>query len=424
VTPEHPADSSKEDIMTDKRSGSTPPEGPGTEYVERIEEYVDNSRQRRVLAVLLALLVLLLIASGYFVARLTRPQGTPTQASLPEGMTWVRSIYGWGNGRNQQLAGPTDVSIAADGTIWALSEHHVIVAFNPDGTMKRAIQPKIGASFEGISVADTGNIFVADFGGGITEFKPDGTVVTTWKVELPNEVDVRNGKIAVAAANGVAVFTPDDKILAQFGTRGQGPDQFDLPHGILQGADGTLYVSDTHNRRVEAFDPTGRLLWTSGAGPRPASADWRSADASASLFELPAGLTMDGAGRLVVIDPFKFQIIVLDAKTGKLAKVGTKKAVYGDFGQADGLFNYPTGIAYDKTRDWFVIADTANNRLQIVRIPGSGGSPVAALAAAYSPPVLVCLIPLALLLVALALVAMRRRRERLAATSAEAPPNE
>src|SRR5580698_9716947 len=34
---------------------------------------------------------------------------------------------------------------------------------------------------------------------------------------------------------------------------------------------------------------------------------------------------------------------------------------------------YPTGIAYDKTRDWFAVADTSNNRVQIIRLPGTGG---------------------------------------------------
>jgi sugar lactone lactonase YvrE len=241
-------------------------------------------------------------------------------------------------------------------------------------------------------------------------FSPDGKLLATYRVQLPNEVDVRDGKIAVAAANGVAVFTADDRILAQFGTRGRGEDQFDLPHGIALAQDGNIYVSDTHNRRVRAYTPSGRLIWSLGEGARGDNKDWRSVETSGT-FELPAGMTIDGAGRIVLVDPFKFEIIAVDAKTGKVARADGKLARYGDFGQADGMFNFPTGIAYDRTRDWFVVADTQNNRLQIVRLPGSGGSIVAPLMSSFSPPMLVCFLPLLLLLIAAIVMVMRRRRE-------------
>jgi sugar lactone lactonase YvrE len=411
--------------MTDNNPEPTPSDAAGPVYTEQVIEYVDNRRQRAVLIALLILLFLLLLGVAYWVFALTRPAGQPTKSQLPSGMTWVRSIYGWGNKPDQALASPSDVAMGPDGTIWTISGHHEIIGFNPDGSAKRVIYPKVGVSLEGIAVAENGDLFIADFGGMVYQFKPDGTLVSSWKVQLPNEVDVRGGKIAVAAANGVAVFTADDKILAQWGSRGSGNDQFDLPHGILLGPDGAIYVSDTHNRRVRAFSSAGRMTWSAGTGPRAASQDWRSPDASSSLFELPSGLTMDGAGRLVVVDPFKFQVIVLDAKTGKQARENGdtgKLAVYGDYGLEDGLFAYPTGIAYDKTRDWFAVADTGNNRIQIIRIPGSGGSRLAPLIGGFRWPMCIFCLPLILLLIAAIVAATRRRRERLLEeTAPEAP---
>jgi hypothetical protein len=127
----------------------------------------------------------------------------------------------------------------------------------------------------------------------------------------------------------------------------------------------------------------------------------------------------------VLVDPFKFQIIALDPKTGKMAReprtngVG-KLAAYGEFGQNDGLFYYPTGIAYDKTRDWFAVADTGNDRIQIVRIPGSGGSSVARVIGGFRLPMLVFLLPLSLLLAAAyAAIARRRMLARMAAAPEE-----
>lgn len=358
----------------------TPETTPGIqepgEYTETVVEYVDNRRQRRVLAVILGVLVLLLVVVAYGVLRLTRPSTAPTTAELPSGVTWVRSLYGWGTQADQQLEAPTDVAIGPDSTIWAISGHSHIVGFNPNGTVKRVIEPKGIVSLEGISVDEDGNLWTADFGGQVLEFRPDGTFVTKWQVELPNVVDVRDGKIAVGSTKGIAVFTPDDQVLMQLGgTRGTDKEQFDVVHGILLGPDGSVYVSDTQNRRVKAYSKDGRLLWISGTAPNredSSTVDIRRASDPKNPFEMPAGMTMDAKGRIVLVDAFKFKIIVLDAETGKVAKEHDKtSAMYGDYGATDGLFNNPTGIAYDKNRDWFAVADTSNNRIQILRIPES-----------------------------------------------------
>ncbi len=412
------------DSLRQADAGAADGESGPAKYVEEVVEYVDNKRQRAVLAGLLVVLFLLLLGVSFWVVRLTRPASAPRRAALPGGMEWVRSIYGWGKLPNQQLVAPTDVAVGPDGTIWCLSEHRTIVAFNPDGSAKRVVQPRIGASLEGISVDENGDVFVADYGGQIIHFKPDGSAAATWSVELPSELDVKAGRIAVAAAKGVAVFTLDDQILAKFGTRGQGKDQFDLPHGIVQTSD-RLYVSDTQNRRVKAFTSVGRPLWVAGEAPdrtKPGAGDIRSADTSNAPFELPAGMTTDGKGRLVLVDAFKFQIIALDPSTGQVAHDSSKhKAVYGDQGGADGYFMYPTGISYDRTRDWFVVADTGNDRLQVVRIPGSGGGALSRVAGTFSLPMCVFLIPLLLLLIALILAARRHRRDLRQRLTARAP---
>lgn len=149
-------------------------------------------------------------------------------------------------------------------------------------------------------------------------------------------------------------------------------------------------------------------------------ADTRSQNPSmtANPFLLPSGMTMDGSGRIVLVDPFRFRIAVVDPKTKDIAREpGSngrpgRQAFYGDQGSADGFFNYPTGIAYDKTRDWFAVADTFNNRVQIVRIPGSGGGALAPVIGAFRLPMCVLCVPWILLLAAALVLASRRRRNR------------
>ncbi len=404
--------------MSDDLNPAQEPSEPTYEYVETVVEYVDNKRQRVVLGLVLVLLFVLLLGLSFLVLRLSHGTNPPAAEDVPDGITWVRSIYGWGNKPEQALVTPTDVAIGPDGTIWCTSNHEAIVGFNPDGTLKKLLQPKGTASIEGLAIDEKGNIFAADYGGQILEITPEGSVVDTWMVELPSEIDVRDGKIAVAGAGGIAVFTPDGEVLLQMGSRGSGDDQFDLPHGILIGDDGTIYVSDTQNRRVRAFSPQGRLLWSNGTAVNREAGevvDNRDKKNDKLPFELPSGLTMNGKGQLVLADPFKFQIIVLDAKTGKIAKQSGSDglpATFGDFGTNDGLFVYPTGVAYDKSRDWFAVADTGANRVQIIRLPNSGGSALAPIVRSFRLPMCVFAIPLLLLAIAVGALISRRRRER------------
>ena len=53
------------------------------------------------------------------------------------------------------------------------------------------------------------------------------------------------------------------KYLLQWGTRGSGPGQFQLPHNIAVDAQGRVYVTDRDNRRIQVFDANGKFI-TSG----------------------------------------------------------------------------------------------------------------------------------------------------------------
>jgi phage tail-like protein len=71
------------------------------------------------------------------------------------------------------------------------------------------------------------------------------------------------------------------------GGQGSDPGQLDSPHGLLVGRGGVLYVADTGNRRVQAFDLRTmqvRGLWDRG-------------------FQQPWDLAEDSAGRVYVADP-------------------------------------------------------------------------------------------------------------------------
>ncbi len=369
-----------------------------------------SQRLRTALALILALLVLLLLTLSAFVVRLMTPVGTPEKAELSEGMEWVRSMYGWGKRENQQLYGPTDVAIAPDGAIWVNDpQRFQLIGFNPDGSYRALIHKGPGYMMpQAFDISDDNEIYIADFGAQkIRVFTPENEELRSWDSSLPTEVAVQGDRVVVGQRDGVAVYDTKGTLIQSWGSRGKGDDQVDIVRGVAIGPDGSIYISDTQNHRVKAYTANGKPKWTYPT--RAQMEKWAKEAAEGKKtekpFQLPAGMTFDGAGRLVLVDPFEFEIMVLDPETGKVEKT------YGEYGEKDGKFGYPTSIAYDRTRDWFAVADTANNRVQIVRIEGSGGGLLSGVARATVGPVWVCAIPLVLLLLALA-VASRRRATR------------
>jgi DNA-binding beta-propeller fold protein YncE len=80
------------------------------------------------------------------------------------------------------------------------------------------------------------------------------------------------GEIYVTDGYGnarVHKFTPDGRLLLSWGEPGFGPGQFQLPHGIAVDHQGTVYVADRENSRIQLFTPEGCHLatWTDVARP-------------------------------------------------------------------------------------------------------------------------------------------------------------
>lgn len=407
--------------MPDSSNGSpnTQP-GQGAEYTETITVVQDTRRQRFVMAVILVLLILLLVGLIGSVVYLATPKGS-RQVKAPSGITWVRSIYALMPGAHYDLNAPSDVAIDPSGGIWTTNGSVAVFGFHPDGQAKGVIIPPrqdvVGGfkTIEGLNVGPDGRIFVTDESRNrLLVFDKNRRFQQEVSIGYPIGVaSITADKVAVTGAGGVAILGLSDTtptILAKFGSRGKGPDDFDLPKSIAVGKDGTLYIADTENQRVSAYTQTGRRLWTTG---RPVSQKDNAAGAK-SPFQLPTGVTVDGNGRVIVTDAFWFKVYALDPKTGKITKS------WGDYGNQDGYFSYPSAIKYDAARDWFVVADTANNRLQIIRIEGSGGSVLSTARRWAAYPWWACLIPLLLLLLALVIYVLRRRAEK-AKSDAEEP---
>jgi DNA-binding beta-propeller fold protein YncE len=80
------------------------------------------------------------------------------------------------------------------------------------------------------------------------------------------------GEIYVTDGYGnarVHKFSPEGRLLLSWGEPGSLPGQFQLPHGIAVDHDGTVYVADRENSRIQLFTADGCHLatWTDVARP-------------------------------------------------------------------------------------------------------------------------------------------------------------
>ncbi len=120
--------------------------------------------------------------------------------------------------------------------------------------------------------------------------QPNPCCQTWWPAIDPNTGNVW---VADAFANQYWIFAPDGRFLEAWGTPGSGPGQLDLSThrggppqsagGIAFAPDGSFYVADTGNHRVQKFD-TKRHLVTS----------WGTFGSGDGQFGLPFGVVTDG----------------------------------------------------------------------------------------------------------------------------------
>ena len=71
-------------------------------------------------------------------------------------------------------------------------------------------------------------------------------------------------------------FTRDGELIQSWGQPGKAaPGEFHLPHTIAIAPDGTLYVSDRANARIQIFTPDGKFIgmWTGMGGPNDMALD-------------------------------------------------------------------------------------------------------------------------------------------------------
>jgi len=142
-----------------------------------------------------------------------------------------RVLRSWGAG---DFKLPHSIRLDPAGNVWTVdASSSQLIKYSPAGrkllTLSVGEQPETGGPFNGttdVAFAKNGHIFITDGYGNAR----------------------------------VLEYSADGKRLHQWGTAGNGPGEFNLPHALQIAEDGTIYVADRENGRIELFDQHGRYL--------------------------------------------------------------------------------------------------------------------------------------------------------------------
>ena len=149
-----------------------------------------------------------------------------------------------------------------------------------------------------------------------------------------------------------------DTVLGFAGTE---PGQFQRPRGIAVAPDGTLYVADTDNHRIQHLDRDGTVLQVWGS-----FADLASGPAPGGTFYEPWGIAVAPDGSVYVADTWNHRI-------QKFSPEGEFLTMWGYFGQAEQLDGFwgPRDVIVDPDGR-VIVSDTGNKRIVIFGPDGEG----------------------------------------------------
>ncbi len=121
------------------------------------------------------------------------------------------------------------------------------------------------------------------------------------------------------------------EILRRFGSAGGEPGQFKIPNSLCVDESGFIYVSDTHNWRIQKLTGDGKPVWTKG-----------TPGYLLGQFGRPRGIRVDPDGIIYLVDGATEIVQMFDPEGQTLMR-------FGGPGNVPGALGLPSTLAIDRT---------------------------------------------------------------------------
>jgi len=289
---------------------------------------------------------------------ISAPQAAPHSGDEPEEPPVIRDKAAGGVAPFSGMKEPRGAAVDGQGRLWVADfGNSRMRIFDPLGGFLGGWGGRGSGTYnlrEPCGVAIRGDVvYVADtWNGRIQSFTIEGK----WKAAArdlfgPRGITVApDGTVWVTDTGNKRLVAYDGelKLLRTLGRLGKGPEEFSDPVGIAAGKDGSLYVADAGNQRIQILDPNGRFA---RQVPIP---DWK--------IGIEPHLDVDEDGTLYVSDPTRNVLLRIDA-SGAVKQLYTRD----DAGQE---LSKPTGVAIDRKNHLLYVINSGNNKVSRFALTG------------------------------------------------------
>lgn len=304
----------------------------------------------------------LVFASAAALALTGCTPGAPSnQAPLPSQFFQRVQIIGSRGVGVGEFNKPRSVAVDAQDNLYVVDMTGRVQKFSADGVFQLSWQmpeSDLGKP-KGMGRDRDGNILVVEpHYQRVNVFSPQAKLVAQWgkhgtnagEFFWPRAVAVNSRREVFVSEYGLAervqgFAANGEKLLACFGHCGNGPGEFNRPEGLCVDAQDRIYVADSCNHRIQVFASDGQFLRAYG---KPGK--------GTGELSYPYDICVDAAGRQYVCEFGNSRIQVFDTNDRPLE-------IIGGSGTAPGQFNNPWGVALDSAGNLYV-ADSQNHRVQ------------------------------------------------------------
>jgi len=204
----------------------------------------------------------------------------------------------------------------------------------------------------GIAIDQNNSIYVVDPDLlRMQIFSFNGDWLTTYErwgsYSRPNmiSIDTQNQIYISTSGNFIEHYNENHVFQGYIGRSGDEPGEFFMPWEVATSSNGSLYVSDSLNHRVQVFMNNDMEI-----------IQWTNSGSRAGMFNCPKGMAVGNNDSLYVVDSNNHRI-------QQVTTDGQFLAQWGEEGSASDQFLYPTDITIDQNNRLYV-ADNGNNQIK------------------------------------------------------------